>query len=187
MDILNLYASRNGQTEKVARTIELTATEAGHAVTTINIKTDRDLVDLLQYDLSFIGSGVYTWLPDKSVMTWIDAQLGHGRKNSLIAPNSPRIPGKHACVYCTYAGPHTGVAEAVPALKYMGQLFDHLGISVADEWAIPGAFVPKAMQYLNTEGRLGNIEGRPNEADLMQIREKVTKLATALAPTVVSS
>lgn len=176
MNILNIYASLNGQTEKVAREIEKAVLESGNSVSTVNVKTQKDVIDLLGYDVIFIGSGVYTWLPGKSMLGWIERQMDYARKNDLILPCSPKIPGKFACVYCTYAGPHTGEAEAVPAIKYMGQLFDHLGITIADEWSIPGAFVPKNMEHFNISGRLGNIEGRPNGEDLKQVREKTKGL-----------
>jgi hypothetical protein len=184
MNILNLYASLNGNTQKIARTVAAAAEEAGHTVRSINLKQDAEVIDLLEYDLTFIGSGVYTWLPDKSVLKWIDKQLAWARKDALIKPGSPRIPWKFACVYCTYAGPHTGEAEATPAIKYMGQLFDHLGITVADEWSIPGAFVPEKMTHFNTTGRLGNIEGRPNAEDLRQVCEKTLGLLANLKASV---
>lgn len=176
MKILNLYGSLNGQTEKVALEIEKVADQAGHNVTTVNLSKEGVIFDLLNYDFTFVGSGVYTWLPGKPVRDWINRQMTHAREKNLILPGSPRVPGRFACVYCTYAGPHTGEAEAIPAIKYMGQLFDHLGITVADEWSVVGAFVPEKMQHFNTCGRLGNIEGRPNAEDLRQIREKVSGL-----------
>ncbi len=180
MNVLSLYGSLNGQTEKVAREIETVVSGAGHTLRTVNLKKDDSVINLLEYDLIFIGSGVYTWLPGKSVLGWMDKQMAHARDNQLILPGSPRIPGKFACVYCTYAGPHTGVAEAVPALKYMGQLFEHLGITVADEWSVVGAFVPEKMQHFNKSGRLGNIEGRPNAEDLRQVREKTAGLLKSI-------
>lgn len=180
MNILNLYASLNGQTEKVAREIEQVCAAKGCDVTTIDVGKESRTPDLLENDLTFIGSGVYTWLPGKRMLNWIDGQLGAARKQDLILPCSPRIPGKFACVYCTYAGPHTGEAEATPAIKYMGQLFDHLGITVAAEWAIPSAFIPEKMRYMNVTGRLGNIEGRPDARDLQQIRERTGGLIESL-------
>lgn len=69
-------------------------------------------------------------------------------------------------------GGHTGANEAVPAVKYMGQLFDHLGYEIIAEWYIPGEFHGK-FENLNVAGRLGRISGRPNEADLQEIYEKV--------------
>ena len=54
----------------------------------------------------------------------------------------------------------------------MGQLFDHLGYEILGEWFIVCEFHGK-LAYLSENGRLGNIQGRPNEADLLEITEKV--------------
>lgn len=180
MNILNVYDSLNGQTEKVARTIEKACSDRGCSVNTVNVRTQERELDLLESDLTFIGSGVYTWLPGKPMLKWIDRHLTAARGQNLILPCSPRIPGKFVCVYCTYAGPHTGEAEAVPALKYMGQLFDHLGVTIAAEWAIPGAFIPPKMQSMNVNGRLGNIEGRPDQEDLRRVYEQTGGLLDSL-------
>lgn len=182
MKILNIYASLNGHTQKVALEIEQACKKADCTIDTINIRTQEQRIDLLKYDLTFIGSGVYTWLPGKQMLQWIELHLTHARDNGLILPVSPRIPGKFVCVYCTYAGPHTGEAEAIPALKYMGQLFDHMGITIAAEWAVPGAFVPEKMQPLNHVGRLGNIEGRPDAHDLKTVHEQALGLISSLRP-----
>lgn len=180
MKILNLYSSLNGNTKKVAQEIEKGCMERSSFVDTINIDKVEDLVDILDYDLIFIGSGVYTWLPSKKMLRWVERQLEYARKSGLILPNSPKLRGKFACVYSTYAGPHTGKGEAVPAVKYMGQLFDHMGITIADEWYIPGEFIPPNMRSFNTNGRLGNIEGRPNKDDLKAIYEKTSGLIKSL-------
>lgn len=180
ISVLNLYSSLNGQTRKVALEIEKACLEAGCSVTTVNARNQHDTLELLEYDMTFAGSGVYTWLPDKNMLSLIDRQLAEARSHNLIHPNSPRVSGKYVCVYCTYGGPHTGKAEAIPAVKYMGQLFDHLGITIADEWCIPGAFVPEKMRAFNTQGRLGNIEGRPNDADLKRIHEQTIGLISSL-------
>ena len=184
MKILNLYSSLNGQTQKVAAEIENTCKKSGYQIKTVNLGQDDPELDLLEYDITFIGSGVYTWLPGKKMLKWIERQLSSARDKGLILPNSPRVPGKFVCVYCTYAGPHTGEAEAVPAIKYMGQLFDHLGISIAAEWSIPGAFVPESKKALNISGRLGNIEGRPNAHDLQVIGEKTQGFIKSLFPVI---
>jgi hypothetical protein len=54
----------------------------------------------------------------------------------------------------------------------MGQLFDHLGYDVVGEWLVSGEFHGK-LSYLTTTGRMGDITGRPNEADLQDITGKV--------------
>ena len=180
LNVLNIYASLNGHTEKISREIERTCAEQGCAVTSLDVAGQEHPHDLLAPDLTFIGSGVYTWLPGKAMLRWIDRQLQHARERELIKPGSPRVPGRFACVYCTYGGPHTGEAEAVPALKYMGQLFDHLGIPVVAEWAIPGAFVPEKMRFMNVQGRMGDISGRPDAHDLSEVRQRVRGLVLSL-------
>ena len=77
-------------------------------------------------------------------------------------------------VYCTYGGAHTGINEAIPAGKYLGQLLDHLGFEIVAEWYVVGAYPGKGrFQEYSLGGRLGNIEGRPKEADLKEVAERV--------------
>jgi flavorubredoxin len=171
MKILNLYASGTGNTEKIARRIEKTLLELGHEVNSIKVTDDAE-PDVLAYDFVFAGSGVYTWLPGKPMMTLLGKLREKYAGEGEIKPASPRRPGKKAVIYCSFGGGHTGQNEAVPALKYMGQLFDHLGYDIMGEWYVVGEFHGK-LQHLSISGRLGNIVGRPNEADLQDISEKV--------------
>ena len=173
MKILNLYYSSTGNTEKVAARIALTAANLGHEVDTVKIAGVAD-VDLLPYDLVFLGSGVYQWLPGKPVQEFVAGRLAHYSGAGEIKLAAPRRPGKKGVVYCTYGGAHTGVNEAIPAVKYMGQLLDHLGIEVAAEWYFVGEYPGKGrMQEFSLGGRLGNIQGRPNDADLKDVAERV--------------
>jgi len=172
MNLLNLYFSTTGNTEKVAKQIEKAAKEGGHQVDTFKVKKETD-VDLLHYDFLFIGSGVYRWLPGKPMLDFISRALKKYAGNGDIKPCAPRLPDKKGVVYCTYGGVHTGVNEAVPAVKYMGQLLDHLGIEIVDEWYIVGEYHLKKHQGLSTRGRLGNILERPNSDDLQKVTERV--------------
>lgn len=182
--VLNLYASLNKNTQSIAFSIEKACLDLDCEVHTLNVRESEEVLDLLEWDLLFMGSGVYTWLPEKKMLQWMDRQLAAARNQGQILPGSPRIPGKFACIYATFAGPHTGQAEAVPAVTYMGQLPDHMGITIADQWYIPAAFVPESMRHFNTSGRLGNIEGRPDARDLAEIREKTRGLITSLTPVI---
>ena len=89
---------------------------------------------------------------------------------------SPRLPGKIAVIYCTYAGIHTGINEAVPAVKFSGQLFDHLGFTIVDECYFIGDFKDEHMKKLNIGGRFGDITGHPSEHALKQIEQKVKSI-----------
>lgn len=173
MQILHLYYSSTGNTQKVAETIDKTLEDLGHQVESVSVKKQSGDLELLDYDMVFAGSGVYEWLPGKSMQE----MFGRLRKKYVdtgdIQPASPRRPDKKAVVYCTYGGVHTGVNEAVPAVKYMAQLFDHLGFQILAEWYVPGAYVPEKMKAFSESGRLGDIRGRPDEHDLRAVAESV--------------
>jgi flavodoxin len=172
MKILNLYFSSTGNTEKIAKQIEKTLLELGHEVDSMKAESDAE-PDILAYDFVFAGSGVYSWLPGKSMMDLLCRLREKYVKAGEIKPASPRRPGRKAVIYCSFGGGHTGANEAAPAVKYMGQLFDHLGFEITGEWYILGEFHGK-LHHLSLCGRMGNTVGRPNEADLQDISEKIT-------------
>jgi flavodoxin len=173
MKILHLYFSSTGNTMKVADCITTTVAKLGHQIDTVKITGDTDL-DLLSYDCIFVGSGVYQWLPGKGLQEFIQKRLAHYAAAGAIKPASPRLPGKKVVVYCTYGGAHTGINEAIPAVKFMGQLFDHLGFEVVSEWYFIGQYPATGrMQDFSTAGRLGDITGRPNDADLADVAQRV--------------
>ncbi len=172
MKVLNIYHSTTGNTEKVAKIIDETIKTLGHNIDSFKVRKDLD-IDLLQYDFIFAGSGVYQWLPGKPMIDFITRIRSHYVEKGEILPGSPRRTNRKAIIYCTYGGAHTGVNEAIPAVKFMGQLFDHLGIEVVDEWYIVGEYLPEKYKSFSTEGRLGDITGRPDEHDLKEIAERV--------------
>jgi hypothetical protein len=94
-------------------------------------------------------------------------------KEGDIKPSAPRRASANVVVYCTYGGVHTGMNEAIPAVKYMGQLFDHLGYTILGEWYVVGEYIPEGYRKHSTGGRLGDIRGRPNEEDLRDVEERV--------------
>ena len=171
MKILNLYFSTTGNTAKVAQTISDTVQQAGHQVDTVRI-VKSEPVDVLPYDLVFVGSGVYEWLPGLAMQKMFATLRRQYVADGEIKSSSPRRPDKKAVVYCTFGGAHTGINEAIPAAKYMGQLFDHLGYEILGEWYIVGEYHGKYKEF-STGGRLGDIHGRPNEADFKDLAEKV--------------
>ena len=173
MKVLNLYFSGTGNTEKIARRIDQTLRELGHEVDSVKVATDDCEPEVLAYDMVFVGSGVYTWMPGKAMVALLSRLREKYAREGEIKPASPRRPGKKAVIYCSFGGGHTGANEAVPAVKYMGQLFDHLGYEIMGEWYLVGEFHGR-LSYLSLSGRMGNIVGRPNEADLHDISEKVT-------------
>jgi len=171
MQALNISFSSSGNTGKVADTITNTLRALGVEVDAFQAKEAHD-VDLLAYDLLFLGSGVYEWLPGKPLQNLLADLRKRYVQQGEIKPASPKRSGKKAVVYCTYGGAHTGVNEALPAVKYMAQIFDHLGIEVVGEWYIVGEYHGKLAEFSQT-GRLGDIRGRPDERDLNEVAELV--------------
>lgn len=174
MQILHLYFSSTGNTARVAERLSATVQKLGHQIDTVALTGDAEL-DLLKYDFIFIGSGVYQWLPGKGLQEFIVKRLAHYAASGEIKFGSPRRAGKKVVVYCTYGGAHTGVNEAIPAVKYMGQLFDHLGFEIVAEWYYIGKYPDQGrMKDYSTLGRLGDITGRPDHADLADVAARVT-------------
>lgn len=179
MNVLNLFFSSTGNTEKVALKIEQTIQELGHKVETVKADRDDVDVDVLEYDFVFVGSGVYGQMPGESL---IKLQRNLARKYGRmgeIKPNSPKRPSKNIVVYCTYGGVHTGINEALPTIKYLGQLYDHLGYTIVGEWYIVGEYGTDRLRDRSINGRLGDIRGRPNQEDLKDVAEKVKGILKA--------
>jgi len=173
MKTLILHQSFTGNTEKVTRKIERVLKAEKEAPEVIKVSEDSN-VELYDYDLVFLGTPVIEFLPAKAVLAFIRSHLARHRKKGDIIPSSPKIPAKYAVCYCTYSGPHTGIREAIPAIKYMEQFFEHLRFSVLGEWYIVGEF--RGNEVLSTQGTLGDIKGRPDENDLLNVETKVKNL-----------
>lgn len=171
---LILYWSATGNTEKVAKAIERGVRAAGTQPTVKKV-TEASSVELYDYDLVFLGAPSYSFLPPEPVLRYVKEKMKYHRERGDIKPGAPKIPGKRAVVFVTYSGPHTGIAEAIPVGKYLGQFFEHLGFEVLDEWYVVGEY--HGREDLSTMGRLGDIRGRPNAEDLARIEREATKLA----------
>ena len=177
MKCLILYSSLSGNTEKVAKTIENVIKTEKLDVELVKIAQETNL-DLYQYDLVFLGSPTIMWLPTKATIDFAKRTLARYKKTGDLIPCSPVRPGKYAICFCTYAGPHTGISEAIPVTKWMQAFFGHLGFIVLDEWYTVGEF--KKSEENSTMGRLGNIKGRPNRSDLLEIENKTKGILKAL-------
>lgn len=178
MKALILYWSAGGNTEKVARAVrEGLEREKGEVYLK---KIEKGLeVDFFEYDLVGIGFPSYHWHPPAVVDDFLKKKFSEYRNQGRVQTGAPPIPGKNALVFCTYAGPHTGIHEATPAGKYVGQFLEHLGFTVQGEWYIVGEFHGSVEK--STMGRLGDIRGRPNAEDLEKVRQDSATLARHLA------
>ena len=170
---ITLWWSHTGNTKAVAETIHSTLQEKGIDSTLTEITSSDMEVDYFEYNLVFVAAPVYTNLPPPKVSKFL---LKRKKDSGTVIAAAPERPGIFAVMVCTYGGGHTGYNEVVPALKYMGQFFEHMGIRVVDEWGIVGFFQGVEDPNDNTDGRMGDIAGRPNERDLAEVRGRVTGL-----------
>ena len=88
------------------------------------------------------------------------------------------MPGKNAIVFVTYSGPHTGLAEATPVGKDIGQYFEHLGFTILDEWYVLSEF-HGSLEH-STLGRLGDVRGKPTVEQLQVIKEDAKRIGKIL-------
>ncbi len=173
--VLILFWSKGGNTRRVAETIH--ATVQGHGISSEILEISEDLeIDVFSYKLVFLGAPVYFNLAPQPVMKFLQ-RLRSRAKNLAAAPEKP---GHYAVVFCTYGGGHTGTGEAIPLLKYMGQVFEHEGIRVVEEWPVVGDFPGIRDPDYNTAGRLGNVTGRPDMSDLRVVEGLVSGLLRRL-------
>lgn len=170
---LLLYWSASGNTEKAACSIADGLQDAGWTVTQHKL-TEAEDDCFFDYDLVCLGFPSYNWHVPAPVEQYLKAKFADYKKEGRILPGAPKI-GKDVLLFCTYSGPHTGMREAVPAVKYAGQFFEHFGFDVADEWYILSEF--HGSVEASTLGRMGDIRGLPSEEDLARIRVAAKNLA----------
>ena len=168
-----IYDSKTGNTKKVASVIQETLVKE-KVNSTLKKVEDALEEELYDYDLVILGTPIFQWLPSKRIQRFIDKKIVLHEKRGNIRLLAPVIPGKKAVVFCTYSSPFTGIESALPGIKYMAQFFKHIGFEVAGEWYVIGEF--HGNEERSTKGRLGDIRGRPNRADLEEVRTKVTTL-----------
>lgn len=177
MNAIIVYWSKTGNTEQVALAIQEGLQEAGANVLLKRVEEVGD-IDLYTYDLVCVGFPSYQWSVPKPMDDWLRARFNAYRKQGRVKVGAPVAPGKNALIFCTYSGPHTGIREATPAVLYAGQFFEHLGFAVRGEWSIVGEF--HGSEENSTQGRLGDIRGRPNAEDLHGVRLDAMEVANAL-------
>lgn len=170
---LVIYWSKTGNTEKVARSVREGLEEAEVQVSFIRVEEAGD-IDYFDYDLVCVGFPSYEWNPPKPMTDLLKRNLNKHRKEGKVKLSAPKIPGKNALIFCTYSGPHTGINEAIPAGKYTGQFFEHIGFTVLDEWYILSEFI--GWEEASTKGRMGDTRGKPTENELKKIKEDARKL-----------
>ena len=168
-----IYDSKTGNTKRVASVIQETLVKE-RVNSTLKKVEDALEEELYDYDLVILGTPIFQWLPSKRIQRFIDKKIVLHEKRGDVRLLAPVIPGKKAVVFCTYSSPFTGIESALPGIKYMAQFFKHIGFEVAGEWYVIGEF--HGNEERSTKGRLGDIRGRPNRADLEEVRTRVIAL-----------
>ena len=174
---LVIYWSKTGNTEKVAFAVKEGLEKAGVKVAVKKPEEAAD-VDFFDYDLVCVGSPSLEWHPAKPLADFLKSRLSNYRTQGQVKVGAPKVPGKNALIFCTYSGPHTGLNEATPAVKYMGQFFEHIGFTIIDEWYVLSEF--HGWEEGNIKGRMGDIRGKPTEEDLLRIRKDAEVIAAKL-------
>ena len=177
MNAIIIYWSKSGNTEKVALAMEAGFREAGANVLIKKVEEIED-VDFYSFDLVCIGFPSYQWRVPKPMDDFIKNKFNAYRNQGHVKECAPKQLGKHALIFCTYSGPHTGMREAVPPVLYAGQFFEHLGFSIVGEWYVVGEF--HGSLEASTKGRLGDIRGRPNREDLSKVTYDAIQLANEI-------
>jgi hypothetical protein len=178
-----IYWSKTGNTEKAARAIR-DGLEAGGAEVQLARVVEAEDIDYYDYALVCIGFPSYQWSPPQAVVKLLKQKLREHAREGRVQLNAAPAEDTSALVFCTYSGPHTGINEAIPAGKYAGQFFEHVGIRVLDEWYIVGEYHDN--EEASTLGCMGDIRGRPSEEDLRHLRGRATSLVRRLRSTGVS-
>ncbi|MGD6850901.1 MAG: flavodoxin family protein [Candidatus Bathyarchaeia archaeon] len=170
---LIIYWSKTGNTEKVANAIKQGLEEADFKVT-LTKPEEAEALDYLDFDLVCVGCPSYSWHPPEPMTAFLKKKFAAYRQNGKIKPGSPKIPGKNALMFVTYSGPHTGINEATPVGKDLGQYFEHLGFTVIDEWYVLSEFHGSLAH--STQGRLGDVRGKPTAEQLQVIKDDAKRI-----------
>ena len=173
MKAIIIYWSKTGNTEKVALAIKESLQETGMSVSLKKVE-DAGEIDFFVYDLICLGFPSYRWRPPKPVDEFLNSTFRAHRKEGRVQVSAPKLSDKNALIFCTYSGPHSGIREAIPAGLYAGQFFEHIGFTVLDELYVVGEFHGSVEE--STQGKLGDIRGRPNAEDLSKVKADVKKL-----------
>jgi len=174
---LIIYSSQTGNTEKVANAIKQGLEEANIQVTAKKPEEAQG-IDYFDYDLVCIGSPAYSWHLPEPMANFLKNKFNENKQNGKVRPSAPKIPGKNALVFVTYSGPHTGIDEATPIGKDIRQYFEHIGFIVIDEWYILSEY-HGSLEH-STQGRLGDIRGKPTAEQLAVIRDDSRRIGKLL-------
>jgi flavodoxin len=174
---LLIYWSKTGNTEKVAYAIKKGLEEASIQVT-MKRPEEAEGIDYFDFDIVCVGAPSYSWHLPEQMTNFLKEKFAVYRQQGKIKPSAPKVPGKNALIFVTYSGPHTGIDEATPVGKDIGQYFEHIGFTIIEEWYILSEFHDSVEN--STQGRMGDIRGKPTAIELQKIKENAMQVASLL-------
>jgi hypothetical protein len=192
---LIIYASRSGNTTKVANRFKTTFERNGWQCDLFRVdkKTDpgHPPFQIRDYDFVCVGTGLFMHEPYSEITTvirwqiygadpWELARLGPERGPVRALDVHHRIvlgpESKKALVFATYAGYEFGPKEAKPALELLALEIEHLEFQCIGQFCCPGRYLnnPTPRTYH------GDIRKRPDERDLLKaemfVEEKLEEI-----------
>jgi len=177
LDALILYWSAGGNTERVAQAAADGLRAGGAEVALISLSDPRaEQLELGTYPLLCLACPSYHFGPPAPMRRYVEQAL----HRHDVRPTAPVLPQRWGVAMVTYAGPHTGIDEALPAGEFLVQGLRHLGRQVRGVWYTVGAFHGDPEQPNSRLGWLGDIRGRPDEHDLGVIASNARGLAYVL-------
>ena len=168
---LIVYASKTGNTEKVAKELAKNFERYGWTCDLKNIPDDYDVKNpdfsFDDYDFVCVGSPVISELPLDQIRT-----LTYGK------PPLKRLdPGpKCGIVFCSYGGIHVGPMEAAPALKLLEVELMHQLYNVIGSLAVPGSMG----DFDNPDVYYNDLINRPNDKDWEDVAAFVDEIMIKL-------
>lgn len=184
---LILYASRTGNTEKIAKVFQNTFEKNGWQCDVFKIAKNTDATKLHynfeDYDFACIGSPVFDGNAPQEIINAIRKASTEQSKGEI--PHEKIVPGpKKGIVFATYAGAHLGPKEAAPALKWLEVEMEHQKFKCIGSFCCPGEMKmaghpnpppPEMLEKMKNRPRPsadawwhGDIKDRPNEKDLLK-------------------
>ena len=149
-----LYWSAGGNTERVARAAASGLAAAGAQVQVLPVTDPQaEACDLGAAHLVCLACPSYHFGPPAPMRHFVEQAL----RRHDVRPTAPARPQRWGVAMVTYAGPHTGIGEALPAGAFLVQGLQHLGRQVRGEWYTVGAFHGDPDQENNRLGFLGDI------------------------------
>ena len=176
---LIIYWSKTGNTEKVANAIKQGLEEVNVHVT-LKKPEEAENLDYFDYDLVCVGCPSRYWHPPEQMTDFLKKKHNFYRENDKIKLGAPKVGGKKAVVFVTYSGSRTGLAEATPAGKYVGQFFEQIGFTVVAEWYVLSEF--HGSRERSTQGRMGDLRGKPTAEQLRAIKDNARDLVPKEPP-----